>query len=46
MYRFSKLISSKNQMPKNMILAQAILETGWGESRIVQANNLFGIKII
>ena len=33
------------QIPTDMILAQAILETGWGESRIAQeANNLFGIK--
>ena len=44
---FQNLSVPKNQrIPKNMILAQSILETGWGESRIaVQANNLFGIKI-
>ena len=43
---FQNLSVPKNQrIPKNMILAQSILETGWGESRIaVQANNLFGIK--
>jgi Bax protein len=33
------------RIPRKMILGQAILETGWGTSRIAkQTNNLFGIK--
>jgi Bax protein len=31
-------------LPNSIILAQAVMETGWGESRFfIQANNLFGI---
>ena len=30
----------------SLTIAQAILESGWGESRLAQqANNLFGIKV-
>ena len=33
------------QIPKELILAQAVVETGWGKSRFAnQANNLFGIR--
>jgi len=34
-----------NRIPYEMIIAQAALETGWGESRFArEANNLFGIR--
>lgn len=34
-----------NRIPYEMIVAQAALETGWGESRFArEANNLFGIR--
>jgi Bax protein len=33
------------QIPRELIIAQAALETGWGESRFAnEANNLFGIR--
>ena len=33
------------QIPKELILAQAVVETGWGKSRFAnEANNLFGIR--
>lgn len=33
------------RVPYEMIIGQAVLETGWGESRFAhQANNLFGIR--
>tara|TARA_Y100001937_G_scaffold45765_1_gene64284 strand:+ start:12514 stop:13128 length:615 start_codon:yes stop_codon:yes gene_type:complete len=38
-------LSKEQRIPTQMILAQSILETGWGESRIAkEANNIFGIK--
>ena len=39
-------VSEDYQLPKEMIVAQAILESGWGKSRFAnEANNLFGIRI-
>lgn len=40
------LISAKNnQIPPSVIMGQAVLESGWGTSRLAQEyNNLFGIK--
>jgi flagellum-specific peptidoglycan hydrolase FlgJ len=36
---------AKNNIPPSIIMAQAILESGWGESGLsVNANNYFGIK--
>lgn len=38
------LISRLGTLPTSIVLAQAAIETGWGESRFfVQASNLFGI---
>jgi len=38
-------IPEEKQIPKELIIAQAALETGWGESRFAnEANNLFGIR--
>ena len=35
----------EKQIPRELIIAQAALETGWGESRFAnEANNLFGIR--
>ena len=40
-----KSVSEDYQLPKEMIVAQAILESGWGQSRFAnEANNLFGIR--
>ena len=40
-----KSVSEDYQLPKEMIVAQAILESGWGKSRFAdEANNLFGIR--
>lgn len=38
-------IGRKNDIPTSVILAQAALESGWGESLVSQeCNNLFGIR--
>jgi Bax protein len=38
------LLSKLQPLPNSIVLAQAALETGWGESRFfLQASNLFGI---
>lgn len=38
------LLSKLTTLPNSVVLAQAAIETGWGESRFfVQASNLFGI---
>jgi Bax protein len=38
------LISRLGTLPNSIVLAQAAIETGWGESRFfIQASNLFGI---
>ena len=38
-------VSEDYQLPKEMIVAQAVLESGWGRSRFAnEANNLFGIR--
>jgi Bax protein len=38
-------IPKEKQIPRELIIAQAALETGWGESRFAnEANNLFGIR--
>ena len=40
-----KHMTIDKQIPKELILAQAVVETGWGKSRFAnQANNLFGIR--
>lgn len=40
----TKLLTRMRTHPNSIILAQAIVESGWGSSRIFQnANNLFGI---
>ena len=41
----NKDIPTKNQIPSELIVAQAVIETAWGKSRISdEANNLFGIR--
>jgi Bax protein len=41
----NKDISIEKQIPSELIVAQAIIETGWGTSRFAnEANNLFGIR--
>jgi uncharacterized FlgJ-related protein len=38
-------MSIEKQVPNELILAQAVVETGWGDSRFAnEANNLFGIR--
>ena len=40
-----KSVSEDYRLPKEMIVAQAVLESGWGQSRFAnEANNLFGIR--
>ena len=41
----NKTIPTEKQIPSELIVAQAIIETGWGESRFAnEENNLFGIR--
>jgi len=41
----NKTIPTEKQIPSELIVAQAIIETGWGTSRFAnEANNLFGIR--
>ena len=41
----NKDIPTENQIPSELIVAQAVIETGWGVSRFAnEANNLFGIR--
>tara|TARA_B100000780_G_scaffold265832_1_gene221557 strand:+ start:432 stop:1160 length:729 start_codon:yes stop_codon:yes gene_type:complete len=38
-------VSPEHQLPKKLVLAQAILESAWGKSRFAnEGNNLFGIR--
>ena len=40
-----KDVPIEKQIPRELIIAQAALETGWGESRFAnEGNNLFGIR--
>ena len=40
-----KDIPIHKQVPNELIVAQAVVETGWGDSRFAnEANNLFGIR--
>ncbi len=42
LYQF---VPEEKQIPRELIIAQAALETGWGESRFAnEGNNLFGIR--
>ena len=41
----NKTIPIEKQVPSELIVAQAIIETGWGVSRFAnESNNLFGIR--
>jgi uncharacterized FlgJ-related protein len=41
----NKTIPIEKQIPSELIVAQAVIETAWGKSRIAdEANNLFGIR--
>jgi len=41
----NKTTPTEKQIPSELIVAQAIIETGWGTSRFAnEANNLFGIR--
>ena len=43
--KIESTITKNNHIPRNMIVAQSVLETGWGESDLAKdSNNLFGIK--
>lgn len=43
--KIESTITRNNHIPRNMIVAQSVLETGWGESDLAKdSNNLFGIK--
>ena len=43
--KIESTITSNNHIPRDMIVAQSVLETGWGESDLAKdSNNLFGIK--
>jgi Bax protein len=40
-----KNLPASKQIPKELIVAQAVIETGWGKSRFAnESNNLFGIQ--
>ena len=40
----NKITPTEKQIPSELIVAQAVIETGWGTSRFAnEANNLFGI---
>ena len=42
-----KDIPNHKQVPNELIVAQAVVETGWGDSRFAnEANNLFGIRTL
>ena len=44
-YLYANEISFENRVPKELIIAQAAIETGWGKSRFAnEGNNLFGIR--
>ena len=44
-YLYANEISIENRVPKELIVAQAAIETGWGQSRFAnEGNNLFGIR--
>ena len=44
-YLYANEISFENRVPKELIVAQAAIETGWGQSRFAnEGNNLFGIR--
>lgn len=43
--KIESTMTRNNHIPRNMIVAQSVLETGWGESDLAKdSNNLFGIK--
>ena len=43
--KIESTITRYNHIPRIMIVAQSVLETGWGESDLAKdSNNLFGIK--
>ena len=43
--KIESTITRNNHIPRNMIVAQSVLETAWGESDLAKdSNNLFGIK--
>jgi len=40
-----KYLPEEQHIPKEILIAQAVLETGWGQSRFAnEGNNLFGIR--
>ncbi|MHA2612353.1 MAG: glucosaminidase domain-containing protein, partial [bacterium JZ-2024 1] len=42
-----KVLENKGWIPKEAVVAQIILETRWGESKLYQeGKNLFGIKAL
>jgi len=44
-YLYANEIPFENRVPKELIVAQAAIETGWGQSRFAnEGNNLFGIR--
>ena len=43
--KIESTITKNNHIPRDMVIAQSVLETGWGESDLAKdSNNLFGIK--
>ena len=43
--KIESTMTFNNHIPRNMVIAQSVLETGWGESDLAKdSNNLFGIK--
>ena len=44
-YLYTNEVPIENRVPKELIIAQAAIETGWGKSRFAnEGNNLFGIR--
>ena len=44
-YLYANEVPLENRVPRELIIAQAAIETGWGKSRFAnEGNNLFGIR--
>jgi len=44
-YLYANEVGPEHRVPKELIVAQAAIETGWGKSRFAnEGNNLFGIR--
>tara|TARA_R110002012_G_scaffold147473_1_gene305985 strand:- start:751 stop:1239 length:489 start_codon:yes stop_codon:yes gene_type:complete len=45
--QYNSILIEADRMPINLVVAQAILESSWGQSRFArEGNNLFGIRAV